>query len=809
MFKNYLKIALRNLLRQKLYSFINVCGLALGVSCCLLILLFIEHEWSFDKFHTKAGRLFRALEVEQKVNGGKQKIAYQPLPLGPALEQEIPEIEHAVRVFTGGGMVSYIDKHFAENFSFADPAFFKIFDFPLLHGDPGQALAHPNAVVITRRMAEKYFGADNPLGKTLITKNWRGQVDVIVSGVAENPPGNSSIQFDFVMHITQYPNYERNLTRWTNFNGPTYVLLKESAEANALPAKLATLVTKHWGEVRKHDQERGELVAGEDAMRLELQPVTNIHLDTSVGASRELISNPVYSMILAGIAMLVLAIACINFITLAIGRSTVRAKEVGVRKVLGAFRRQLMQQFWGEALLISTLAFVLGLVLAELLLPLFNQFAQKDLDLNRLSQGWALKAMLGLLPVLGLLAGSYPAVFLSRFQPVTVLKGGVKLQRRSILIRVLVVFQFGLAIFLIVCTIFMVRQQHFIAAQNLGYDPEHVIAIDTFGGAGEEGEKRMLRLREALAEHPQQVLGVTGANCSFNKGWDVNRFDHEGADRLAYFYRVDYDYLNVLGIALRAGRNFSRDITGDIKEAVIVNETLVQEFGWQEPVIGRRLSGWNEKNVPGGPVVIGVAKDYHFLSLHEPIKPVILMLDPEWPIGYVLARVGAKNVQATLEIIEEKWLEIAPNTPFDYAFVNEDLQQQYATDLRWQKIITSGAMFAVVLACLGLFGLATLAAGSRTKEIGIRKVLGASITSLARLLSTEFAVLVLIANTVAWPAAYFAMKHWLENFAYRIDMGWWVFALGGGLALFIALLTVSTQAVKAALANPVEALRYE
>jgi len=809
MFKNYLKIALRNLRRQKLYSFINIFGLSLGVACCLLILLFVEHEWSFDKFHRKADRLFRAVIVEHKIDGGVGKMAYQPLPLGPTLKDEFPEIEKTVRIFTGGGAVSYGDKHFAEGFIFTDPDFFEVFDFTLLQGEPAKVLADPNSIVITRRLAEKYFGAENPIGKLLITKNWRGQVDVVVSGVAENPPNNSSLQFDLVMHITKYPQYERNLTRWRNFNGSVYVLLKGGAESEALEGKFAPVVNKYWGDMRQEDQERGVLAKGDDALQLRLQPIADIHLDTSVGSSPEPISHPMYAMLLAGIAILVLAIACINFITLSLGRSTSRSKEVGVRKVLGAFRKQLAGQFWGEALLLSTLAFLLGLVLAELFLPVFNQFAQKDLALTQLSQGWAFAAMLGLLPLIGLLAGSYPAAFLSRFQPVTVLKGTLKLRQKSFFTRLLIVFQFGLAIFLIVGAIFIARQQHFIAACQLGYNPEHVIAINSFGGASDEGEKRMLRLREALAGHRQQVLTVTGTSAAFNKGWDLNSFNHEGTERSAFIFRVDYDYLDMLGIQLTTGRNLSRDLSADVLNAVIVNEALVQEYGWQEPIIGRRLSGWNEKKAPGGPVVIGVVKDYHFLSLHRRIQPAVLLMDPEFTINDILVRVSASNIPATLKLIEEKWRAVAPNTPFDYTFVNEDIQRQYEIDRRWQKIISYSTVFAVMLACLGLFGLATLAASRRTKEIGVRKVLGASVAQLAKLLSSEFAVMVLLANLIAWPAAYFAVSKFLQNYAYRIDLSWWVFALGGGLALLIALATVSTQAIKAALANPVDSLRYE
>ncbi len=808
MLKNYFKIAVRNLLRQKVFSAINIFGLALGIACCILIALFVEHEWSFDKFHRHKDRLYRAIEVERKVGGEENVMAFQPLPLAPALETEFPEVEHAARVFTGGGTVSYGEKSFAEDFVFTDPAFFEMFDFPLLRGNPATALADPKSVVITRRIAEKYFGDENPLGKQLSTKNWRTSVDVVVSGVAENPPSNSSIQFDFLLHITQYPNYERNLNRWGFFNGSVYVLLKSGTDGETLQSKTPAFVDKYWGEMRKGDQQEGRLAAGNDAVQLRFQPMTKIHLDTSINFSQETVSNPLYAYFLAGIALLVLTIACINFVTLAIGRSTTRAREVGVRKVLGAHRAQLIRQFWGETMLLSGLAFVFGLVLAELLLPVFNQFTQKDLALGAASRHVIAAAIAGLLPLVGLLAGSYPAAFLSRFQPVTVLKGTIRLRRKSVLTRALVVFQFGLSIFLIVCTLFMARQQHFISTRDLGYNSDNVIAINTFGGAGNEGEQRVSRLRQVLAGNPQ-ILGVTGTNASFNQGWDINSFKHEGVERSAFVYRVDDDYLDVLGIKLIAGRNFSREFPSDVTNAVIVNEALVDEFEWQEPIIGRRLAGWNEQNIPGGPTVVGVVKNYHFLSMHQKIKPVLLLLDPDWSISHALVHINSRNIPATLDLIGKKWQEVAPNTPFEYSFVNDDVRKQYEKEMRWQKIFTYSAAFAVLLACLGLFGLATLAASTRTKEVGIRKVLGATVTRIAVLLSRDFVVLVLFANFLAWPAAYYAVNKWLQNFAYRIDISWWVFALAGGLALLIALVTVSTQAIKAAVANPVEALRYE
>lgn len=808
MFRNYLKITFRNLLRSKVYGIINIFGLALGIACCLLITLFVQHELSYDRFHASKDRLYRALEVGYEPDGTRNSMAFQPLPMGPALEVEYEEVESAVRIFTGGGTVTSGDQTFAEDFIFTDPAFLEIFDFPLFQGDKKTALNDPSAVVVTRKIAEKYFGNENPIGKQIHVRTWRTEVDVVVSGVTENPPGNSSIQFGFLMHISQYPNYERDLNRWSNFNGSTYILLTEGADIRALEGRLPPFVDKYWGDLRQRQQERGRLAESNDALQLKFQPITSIHLDTSVNFSPEATSNPLYTYILSGIAMLVLCIACINFITLTVGRSATRSKEVGVRKVLGAQRSQLVRQFWGEAILLSSIALLLGLVLAELFLPSFNQLAEKKLELDFLSNNITLIAVVGLLLLVGLLAGSYPAAFLSGFQPVTVLKGGVKLLRKNLLTRVLVVFQFGLSIFLVVCTLMMIRQQHFVANRDLGYNAENVIAIRTVGGAGDEGEKRALRLRQALSGEAS-ILGLAGCSAAFNKGWDINSFTHNEQEYSAFVYKVDYDYLDMLGIEIKEGRNFSPDRTGDVRNAVIINETFVDELKWQEPVVGRHLSGWNEDRIPGGPEVIGVTKDYHFLSLREKMRPVILLLDPDWPTNDILVRISSENMPETIDLISQKWRDVAPNTPFEYTFVDEDIRSQYAFEMRWQRIFTYSTIFAIMLACLGLFGLAALAAGSRTKEIGIRKVLGATVSRVAILLSRDFAILVLLANLIAWPFALWGVNKWLEHFAYRIDVGWWVFVLSGGLALLIAIITVSTQAIRAAVANPVDSLRYE
>jgi putative ABC transport system permease protein len=704
--------------------------------------------------------------------------------------------------------VRYGEKAFNVGLVFADPAIFAAFDFPLLAGNPAAALEQPNAVVLTEKMAEKYFGNENPLGKSL-NINIRGKAeDFVVTAVAQSIPDNSSIQFEFLLPTQKYGAYERNKERWTSFNGSLFIQLAEHAKISDLERKLAPFVQQYFGGLIQRWQNEGNLSKEAEAFQIRFQPLKEVYLGSVNISSQEDKSNPLYSYILCGIAVLILVIACINFMMLAVGRSVHRAKEVGMRKVLGAVRMQLIKQFWSEALLLSLMAFVLGLVLAELFLPAFNHFATKRLTLNLFSHGWFLFGLIGLWLLVGSIAGSYPSFFLSRFQPVSVLKGTIKLGGKNFITRTLVVFQFGLSIFLIIATLVLSAQLKFLLTKNLGYNTDHVAVIPMYAGAQDNGEKLVARFKNRLGGQPG-IVNISGTSGAFTHGYDRNRFEHNGKQRTTYVYRVDYDYLATLGIQLLEGRNFLPERSTDTKEAIIVNEAFIREFEWQPPVLGKKLSGWNEQRLPGGPEVIGVVKDFHFLSLREEIGPAMLFLDPEWPLNEIMVRLGSTHVSATLKLLETTWKEIAPNKPFEFSFLDDDVQKQYQLEQRWGKIVQSAAIFAVLLACLGLFGLTTLAVGNRTKEIGIRKVLGASATSVAGLISKEFVKLVLIANVMAWPLAYLAMNKFLQNYAYRIDLGWSAFILAASLAFFIALLTVSFQAIRAALANPVDALRYE
>lgn len=808
MLKNYLRIALRNLTRTKLHTGINVFGLAVGIAVCLLIMLFVQSEWSYDGFHKNRGRIFRVIESEKKPDGERQHSAFNPMPLAPALRAEIPEIETAVRVYTGSGFVMYDEKIFGEELHFTDAEFLSLFHFPLLRGDAKTALVQPNAVVLTEPLAQKYFGAEDPLGKSLRVSIQDKQEDFFVTGVARDVPENSSLQFQILLSIVKHRSYERVKDRWNNFNGTVFVELQERANAAEVEDKFPPFVQKYFGAMIAGNQKEGYLSRDEDAFRLHLQPLAEVYLGSTHIMGQEKKSDPRYSYSLCGIAGLVLLVACINFMTLSIARSARRAKEVGLRKVLGAVRVQLLKQFWGEALLLALIAFVLGLGFAELLLPTFNQFAAKHLALRDLFNGEVSFALLGLWLLVGLLAGGYPSFFLSRFQPVAVLKGTTKLGGKNFFTQSLVVFQFGLSIFLTVAALAMSAQLRFLITKDLGYNAEQVVIIPLHTGANSNGEEIVARFKDRLAGHGG-IINICGTTGAFTRGYDRNSFEHEGKIRKAYVHRVDTDFLATLDIRLLEGRNFSKESGTDAREAIIVNEALVRDFEWQPPIMGKRLSGWDEKNLPGGPVVIGVVKDFNFRSLHEEVAPALLFMNPDWSINEMLVRIAPANVAQTLALVEKNWKEVAPNRPFEFSFLDDEVQRQYQFEQRWGRIVQTATAFALVLAGLGLLGLSTLAATNRTKEVGIRKVLGASVRNVTGLLSAEFVKLVLLANVLAWPVAYFVVNKFLQNYAYHITLGPQFFLLAAVLALAVAFLTVSAQALKAARANPVEASRYE
>ncbi len=808
MLKNYLKIALRNIQKYKGYTFINIFSLAIGITCCILIFTFLRHELSYDSFHKNKDSIFRILRVTKKPGGEKELSAIHPLPLGPALLDEIPEFSHVVRILRGSAVVSQEEKSFREGITYVDKPFFEVFTFPFLKGTPSTALKNLDSIVLSEKMAAKYFGDEDPLGRSLILTIAGESLDLIVTGVAKKAPDNSSIQFDFVLPYERNPAYKSIITNWGSSSTRTYAQLAGNVSSSVVEEKLPEFVSKYFGEAIKRGQESGSLSKDSEAWQLHLQPIKDVHLNPKVKWGLAPTGNPLNIYVLSGLALLVLVVACINFITLAVGRSVNRAKEVGVRKVLGAMRKQLMMQFMGESLLLSFFALFFGAMLAELFLPSFNSLVNKNLSINYGTDAVTLLSVFVLMCLVGIFAGSYPAVFLSGFHPVEALRAKFKIGGKGLMTKSLVMVQYILSIFLIISTLLMWKQLNFMRSKPLGFDKEQILSIQTYTAwEGNEGDRIFEIYKNELAGQPD-IINMAGTVFSFTQGWSRSGWRQDGKDMRAYIYRIDQNYLDTLEIELLVGRNFSEKFMLDANEAVIVNEALVKELGW-ESAIGRKLVGF--KNVRGleDPVIIGVVKNFHFESLHREIEPVILHVNPSWPIQSILVRINPENVPRTLALLRETWQKITSNKPFEYHFMSDKLDNQYKEEERWSKIVSYSSILAILISCLGLFGLTSLRMTQRTKEIGIRKILGATVSRIVKSLSLEFIGLVAAANLVAWPLAYYAMNRWIQNFAYRIDIDIWIFLLATTLAVLIALATVSFLSIKAALSNPVESLRYE
>ncbi len=820
MIRSYLKIAYRTLKRQKGYAFINVFGLALGIACCVLLFLYVQHEWTHDRFHEQAERIFRVNKARIDPGGGVSWSASQPALLASELEATFPEVQETVRLADGSVRVAANGAEIEEDALYADAAFFEVFTFPLLRGDPQTALAEPNTVVLTRRAARKHFGGENPMGRTLTVKIEDETVDLRVTGVAQNPPTNSSIQFDVVLSTDTYYEYNFSgilqraaLTRWDFPSAGTFVLLNRTGQAEALEAKLPAFAAQHLDEPPESASgENGEevRVVGAETTQLRLQSLADIHLNPDVApAALEPPGNPLYAYLLAGVALLVLGIACINFTTLSLGRSASRAKEVGVRKVVGAHRGQNRRQFWGEAILTSGAALVLGLALARLFLPVFNGLAGRELQLALFSRPETLLFLIALALVVGLLAGSYPALVLSRFEPARVLRGQGAIGGGRRLTRALVVVQFTLSIALVVGVLVMSAQLKFLQS-DLGFNQEQVVVIEGLGDT-DSGNQIYEPFRQEVLRHAA-VEHVAGALFSFfGSAMEQPLALGDTAQVTARVLPVSETFLETLEVGVVQGRGFSAERSTDGYD-VLVNETFVRTMGWPSAV-GKRFSlpeGAFLSNIVGEMRVIGVVEDFHAQPLHHEIAPLILI--PSANFGGVLtmyARIAPEGMAQTLAFLEETWQQVAPDRPFQYQFLDEVVAEAYEAEQQWRAIIRYAAGFALVIACFGLFGLAALAAERRTKEIGIRKVLGASATSITLLLSKDFLKLVLIAFVIAAPVAYWAASRWLQEFAYRIELGPGLFLLAGGAVCVVALGAVSYQAVKTALANPVDALRSE
>ena len=799
MLKNHFKIALRTLKKHKGYSFINVAGLALGLACCVLILFFVQDEMSFDRFHTNADRIYRVAFNGYSPNSPPDRFAVTSRPIGRALRQEYPdEIEHLVRLVGWNPVVKHEGTYFFEDdFWYVEPEFLKMFTFPLLQGDPETALNEPNTLVMTASMQQKYFGDESALGQSLTLND---TLTFTVTGVMADFPLNSHFTTDFLVSFETLLAVSPENEAWLSLNGYTYLMLREGVDAAAFEAKMSDLVTRNYSEVLDNIGLRAELL---------LEPLTDIYLYSDRGGGIGPMGDIAYIYVFSAIALFVLLIACINFMNLATARSMERAKEVGVRKVVGSSRGMLIRQFLSESVLMCALALIIGIGLIAAALPFFNELAGKEIRFSTLGTPLYGLGLMGTVLLLGLLAGSYPAFLLSSFRSIDVLKGQFRSSRQGVFLRRgLVVFQFAISVALIACTVLVFNQLAFMRNQDLGFDKEQVLVINAQGLPGSLMRQQYETTKTEFARLPavQQVSAST--QVPGRSPW-VQLFTAEGLQendsRRAQVVVIDEDYLDTYQIDVIAGRGFSRDFETDEAEAVLINETAVGYIGWGSPeeAVGKTI------DIAGGErTVVGVVHDYHHNSLKQTLEPMVLLNLPQ-TFNFFSLRLAADDLSATMAHLEQTWQALFPGYTYESFFLDADFDTQYRTEQRLMRIFGIFAGLAILIACLGLFGLAAFTAQQRTKEIGVRKVLGATAPGIVLLLSKEFTRLVLIGVVLAVPLAYFAMDAWLDGFPYRVAISWWIFLLAGLAGLGIAWLTVSYQSIRAALTNPVNALRYE
>lgn len=786
MIKNYIKVALRNTIRHKGYSFINIAGLAIGMACSIILFLYIQNELSYDRFHKNSERIYRVISQSE----GDSKVslfAKTPAPLAPALVNDFPEIEQAVRLGKNNFYVTFRNKRFNETIIFADPEIFSVFSFPLTAGDPQTALTEPHSLVLSEKAAEKYFGKEEPLGKILRLGDWQ---DFRITGILKNIPENSHLRFDFLARFEDYA--ARHFDQWGISNYYTYVLVSNNFSQKAYDEKLPGFVEKYAGSDAWYVYKR----------RFPLQAMTRIHLHSSlrgeISSNNDIRNIAIFSIV----ALFILLIACFNYMNLSTARYTIRTKEVGLRKVIGASKAQLIKQFMGETFVLTFISLFLTLGLAGVFLPLFNHLSGKELMLDWFHNSLLILFVAVVLCFVSIVSGIYPSFFISGFQPSRALKGQVRTKAPVPLLRqAFVISQFAVSVTFIIATALIFCQLNYIKNKKLGFEKEHVVMV-TLNDS--EVLKNIETMKRELSANPAVLSVCASSYFPGRKLWYQNYWYEgatEGGAPMMHWIAVDHDFIDTFRIDLLEGRNFSRNSPGDSRNAYLLNEAAVREIGWESP-IGRQF-----EIMERGPV-IGVVKDFHFFSLHQKIEPLALLIYPE-VLDYLAVRISPNAVPDTLAFLGRTWNEFSGAQPFEYSFLDEDYDNLYKAETRLNTIFGYITVLSIFIACLGLFGLASFMIEQKTKEIGIRKVLGASVSNLFLSLSKEFVKCVLIANVIAWPLAYFIMSQWLQNFAYRISIGLWVFLAAMVSALFIAVLTVSYQTVRAAVADPVDILRYE
>lgn len=779
MFKNYLKIAFRNIRKHKAYSFINITGLAFGMACCIFILFWVRDELSFNSFFENSDLIYR---VNKKYQLGNET-SYNPstpFPLARTAKEKYPQISQATKYFRTTALFKYEDKVFKERKVCAtDSCFFRVFSLQFIKGLPEQALREPNTIVITENSAEKYFGDDEPIGKTVTLNN---RQEFVVTGLIRNFPANSDFQFDMFVPIKAVVRSEF-YDDWGGHFAHTFVLLQKGSDPIQVEENLSQLI-----------QEK----LPEEKLWMKLQPLNKLHLFTLEGKRAGM--NYIYFFSI--IAVFILTIACINFINLSTARSEKRAKEVGLRKVVGADRSQIIRQFFGESILFTLLALLLAILLIEIFQHAFNDISGKNLDITSLNASLIL-SLVAIALFTGIISGSYPALFLSSFQPVKVLKGSVSKRFQNRLFRkILVIIQFSLSIMLLIGTGIIYQQLQFMQTKDLGFEKENILYLNL----NRDLRTNFEAFKNELVQR-QDIVGIARTSELPTEIWSIIRgikWEGKQTDETAAFgyASIDYDFIEMMNMTMALGRSFSIKFPSDSVN-YIFNETAIKTMGMSDPV--GKVFSLNEDDTG---TIVGVVKDFHFLPLTYAMEPLVLMINPNY-YHQVLIKIGQGDVKVTIAQIEKVWKKISPAYPFEYNFLDETFSATYGEAIRAGKIFQYFVIIAILISCLGLLGLASFTAEQKTKEIGVRKVLGASVPGIVMLLTNEFVKWVAISNLFAWPIAYFAMKMWLQNFAYRINIGFSIFLLSAGVALIVAIVTVSYQSLKAALANPIESLRYE
>ncbi|MDB5086985.1 MAG: FtsX-like permease family protein [Mucilaginibacter sp.] len=789
MIRNYFKTAFRNLWRNKAFSVINIAGLSVGLACCMLIFLYAMDEVSYDRFNVNAANIYHLAVDSKSPDGQVHKFSGTGNMPGPSFKRQLPEVQDFVRIYGTDYTIKRDNEVFDQAALYVDSNFFSVFTFPMLYGTPQNALNDPHSIVLSEEIAEKYFGKGDPVGKTLDLKVHNKFQPFTVTAVTKKSPQNSSVKIKMLL-----PQKLRNMdNQWLNFFQNTFLVIKPGTDLRQLNAKINKI---YLSDAASQIKEAGD----KDKITYVLQPLLAMHTSTDYPANNGLsdASNPTYSYILTGIALFILIIACINFVNLTVARSLKRAKEIGIRKVMGGQRKQLIMQFMGESFLLSFIAFVLAIVLVQLALPLFNTLTNKALAFSYLLSSKLVAGYIGIFLLTGLLAGFYPALVLSGFNPVQTLYNRTQYSGKNYLSKGLVILQFTLATFLIISTITIYSQFKYLMNFDLGYNDKNVVSIFAF----RIDKAKFSTFKNELSKDPN-ILSITADQGGGPWGTSavINGFREFGFN----LQHIDEDYLPLFRVPIVNGRNFSKTMTADSATSVLVSEEFVKEAGWENP-IGQTVDFFNDKKQYH---VVGVVKDYHYQSLTEKMSPVLYSMKPDYPWGNVFVRINDQNKAEALNRIQQEFKAEFPTLPYQYKFKDDEVAEQYDKEAKWKQIISFGAMLTIFISCIGLFGLATLSAERRKKEIGIRKVLGASVEGIVRKLSTDFAGLILISAVISTPAAWWAMQRWLENYPYRITINAWIFLLAAVFVLLIALITVSFQTIKAAAANPVNSLRSE